>query len=166
MSTETGHAHAFRRDTTGLCRCGLTAEQYQLQQAVDNIAGDQSFKHKIIVLPSGTKAVDEQPEIVGQVVITWPKPIGQFPGALISDRVSITNADTGQPILTVTEFTAFNVHAEVGYIVVAELVTLADADGRPILDGSEINERMSVADNGDIATTTSWWRVAEMRVAE
>lgn len=165
MSTEVEHAHAFRRDTTGLCRCGMTAEQYQ-RLLDDEATGRPHAAETTKPIDQHGRAVDEQPEIVGQIVITWPKPVGGFPGVLVSNQVAITNADTGQPILTLTEFTTFNVHAEAGYLVVAELVTLADADGRPILDSTEINERMAVADNGDIATTTSRWRVAEMRIAE
>lgn len=165
MSTEVEHAHAFRRDTTGLCRCGMTAEQYQ-QLRADETAGRPHAAVTTKPIDQLGRTVDEQPEIVGHIVITWPKPVGRFPGILVSNQVAITNADTGQPILTVTEFTTFNVHTKAGYIVVAELATFADADGRPILDGSEINERLVVADNGDIATTTSWWNVAEMRIAE
>lgn len=162
MSTEIEHAHAFPAEPgeppriTGDCDCGMTIAQFlQLRSGESRTVGMR------LDPPAETPV-----EIAGQIVITWPKPVGQFPGAVVADRVSITNAETGQPILTVTQVNAFNIHAKVGHLVVAELVTLADADGRPILDSSEINKRISVADNGDIATTTSWWHVAEMRVGE
>ena len=166
MSTEAEHAHAFARDMTGLCRCGMTAEQYRPQVALDNVFGDQAFKHKIIVLPPGTKTDDEPlkfempTKVTRSIIIDWH--VQQVPGVFIPDHAGLTNAETGEPILTAIEL---HVHGKVGYYVVAELVTLADAHGEPILDG-EINSRMSIDDDGNLATATTWWHVAEMRVGK
>lgn len=150
MSTDGEHLHAFARDMTGKCICGMTAEEYEQQRAAKAAIGQQDT----------TAAFKIPKEFAGSIIIDWGK--SPFP-AVITELVSITNAETGQLILTATEL---HVHAVMGHTVVAELLTLADADGEPILDvpHAEINARMSVDEKGNIATTTSWWHVAEMRI--
>lgn len=149
MSTEIEHAHAF--PTPRNCDCGMSFEEFLYRQN----GGNRTVGMRLDPL-SG----DFPREITRAIIIDWRSQV--IPGAVMTDQVALSDAETGEPILTGTEL---HVHARLGYYVVAELVTLADADGNPILDG-EINNRISIAEDGTFATVTTWWHVAEMRVGK
>lgn len=166
MSTDTEHAHAFARDTTGLCRCGMTAEQYQLQQAVDNIAEDPSFKHKIIVLPPGPQsAADEQPEIVGQVIIAWPQ--RQVGGRSLNPGLTtFTDAQTGKLLPTINANLTFGFGGpEIrGEVLIAELTLFCSKDGDPLAADSSGRVDFSFGLDLEPLTAKFNYHVVEMRV--
>jgi hypothetical protein len=163
MSPDVGHCHSFLcedapGDFSGLCECGLSfAEFLRLNPgAAIRLAHTGETTGAV---DGHARAFNPPAQITNSVIIDWGSK--NLTGGVISALVVLTDAETGQPILTATEL---HVHGLVGHSVVAELVTLADADGNPILDGN-INGRVAFADDGTIATATSWWHVAEMRVS-
>lgn len=172
------HAHLFpgvpNEDVTRSCACGLSWEDYQVLRA-DEAAGrphatattrpvnqhgravDENGRTHTVSLRLDPPSRDIPREVSRAIIIDWHSQL--TPGAVLTDQVTLSDAETGEPILTGTEL---YVYAKIGHFVIAELVTFADADGYPILDGQI--DRVSIADDGTFATATTWWRVAEMRV--
>jgi hypothetical protein len=100
--------------------------------------------------------MDRNPaEFAGTVIITWPQPRN---GAIPGWAITLTDAQTGAPINTVTEFTG-HVHAGASDIVWVDLTMFTGADGEPLLDS-----RTPVLAQGT-GTGTFPFLVTEMRVA-
>jgi len=95
----------------------------------------------------------------GTVAVTWPRPRG---GAVHGWEVGLTDAATGEPVTTVTGFTA-RIHAAAFGLVWAELTMFADGDGRPLLAGHPVPD--PDGGEGGVLTGTFAFLVTEMRVA-
>ena len=112
----------------------------------------------------------------GSVIIEWPS-AGSRPPQGVGTRLpgwgcSITDAETGKPILTVLKLA---VHADAQGFVTCELTMFADLDGNPLLE-LERRDRYPVMpghigshvvypdEEGGIRTGTFPFLVAEMRV--
>ena len=95
-------------------------------------------------------------EFEGRVIITWPKPVN---GLIHGARIAITDADTGQPIVSAMDVT---VYATLDGPPVAEMTMLTGEDSKPLQAGVPVVP----ADDGGFRTGTFRWVVAEMRTAE
>jgi hypothetical protein len=109
--------------------------------------------------PEATGRGYEQPDgWAGTCVITWPRPAS--PGAaLMGWAVTITDADTGGAISTVTAIDA-HLHVSPEQVIWLAMTMFADHAGRPIYDGMPV-----VGDDSEVITRTFPFLVSEMRVA-
>lgn len=107
----------------------------------------------------------QQPPHMGRVTITWPAARNDaLP--LFSREMQIHDADTGQPILTVTGMQiVLGGEAWRGEAIHVDLTMLADAEGQPILDGPGSANKAYDRDNGVIRTGVFRYAVMEMRTA-
>lgn len=92
----------------------------------------------------------------GRLVIIWPKASGP---AVHGNLIAFIDADSGDPIVTITDLT---VHVDLYAPVVAEVAMFADADGKPLLGAHAMP--VPDADGKAYRTGTFRWLVAEMRV--
>jgi hypothetical protein len=101
-------------------------------------------------------------ERAGRLIIEWPGT--RFGDGVPYALMILRNADTGDAIVTATDL---KVHIGVNtqYMAVAELTTLADRDGNPIIKNPPLHATTEYYDgDGNVLLATSWWHVAEMRV--
>lgn len=110
-----------------------------------------------------TTAQAEADEAVAQyrgvIVIEWPPPIGGGPhGAMLGKLISITDAMTGE-LITACPAADVVVHADVDYLITADLTLYTDADGQPIL-------RLSAVPDEGAATGVFPFLVAGMKVRQ
>jgi hypothetical protein len=102
-------------------------------------------------------AIPPSETFAGRLIIVWPKPGGP---AVHGNLVAFIDADSGDPIVTITDLT---VHVDLYAPAVAEVAMYADADGKPLLGAHAMPVR--AADGKAYRTGTFRWLVAEMRVA-
>lgn len=105
----------------------------------------------------------QQPPHMGRVVITWPA-VRNDALPLFSREMQIHNADTGEPILTVTGMQiVLGGEAWRGEAIHVDLTMLADADGQPILNGPGSANKAYDRDNSTVRTGVFRYAVMEMR---
>jgi hypothetical protein len=97
----------------------------------------------------------------GRVIIEWPAP-GRSP-ALPGWGCSIFDADTGEPIVTVTRLKMPSVTVDAQDVITADLTMLADEDGMPVL--GKVPQFIDIKD-GEIPSGTFPFLVTEMRVRQ
>lgn len=95
-------------------------------------------------------------EFQGYLTIIWPKP---GPG-ILGERVTMLDADTGQPITSVLEM---KLAAAPKKLVTAELLMLVDEEGQPL---SADTAPLLTEDGEGARTGVFHWLVAEMRTAD
>jgi hypothetical protein len=108
----------------------------------------------------GLYQTEKPKELAGRVAITWPAAQGP---AISARGVTLTDADTGKPIVSATKL-ALILGTETGFdgIVEAEITALVDEDGNITNDANRAYDRQ--ADR--LRTCVFRYAVAEMRVAE
>ena len=133
-------------------------EMAALEKAIEAVYGPD-WRDKIIVLPPGRKPAMSKspPEFAGSIIITWPQP--SRAGILHGMGVTLTDAETGQDIQTVTALRVV-LHADAQDLVWAALEMFAGADGKPAY-----SHPLHIVD-GEPARGTFPFLVTEMRVAE
>jgi hypothetical protein len=104
---------------------------------------------------------EESPAYYGRVIIEWPAP-GRSP-VLPGWGCSIFDAETGEPIVTVTRLKVPSVTADAQDVITADLTMLADENGMPVL--GKVPQFIDVED-GEIPSGTFPFLVAEMRVRQ
>lgn len=103
----------------------------------------------------------------GHVIIEWPAPRGKDgdPRMMPAWDISVLDAATGRPIITVEKLTLPAVTADASSFVTADLVMFADAEGNPLMPSGEPGGmEFCLDDEGKARTGVFTFIVAEMRV--
>lgn len=96
-------------------------------------------------------------EVAGRLIIIWPK---ASVDAVYGHLVAFADADSGDPIVTITDLT---IHVDLYAALVAEATMLTGLDGKPLL-GTRARP-VPTEDGKAYRTGTFRWLVAEMRVS-
>lgn len=130
----------------------------QVAEFKRQVAEDERNKgYQFVVLPPNPPVFPLAPEqFDGQIVIEWPEPQGDM---LRGWATAISDAETGEPILTVSKMA---VRFDAEGIVWAEAEVLADPDGN-MLTGKELE--IHANPDGGVLTGVFRFQVTEMRAA-
>lgn len=96
-------------------------------------------------------------EFAGRVILIWPKPTG---GCIPGSRMTLADADTGQPIVSALDVT---VQVRLDEAIVAEMTMLVGEDGKPLPAGEPVR---FIDGTDEVPTGKFRWLVSEIRNAE